>query len=99
MSPEGKLDTIVDVGLMLRKYILVQQMPVSGSFSSLCLSEPVAKPLLILLDVMFEGSRCIAQEEKDDPASISAKVRVACAVSELTCSNATKHCSNAQTLY
>ena len=50
---------IVDVGLMLRKHILLQQMPFDGSFGTNCLSEPVAAPLLILLDTMLEGSNSI----------------------------------------
>jgi len=41
------------VGIMLRKYIMRQQMSFSGSFNSTCLSEPVAKPLLTLIDVLL----------------------------------------------
>ena len=46
---ENEAKKIIDVGIMLRKYILLQQMP----FDSSCLSEPVAKPLLTLLEVSY----------------------------------------------
>ncbi|KAF5301239.1 hypothetical protein FQA39_LY10825 [Lamprigera yunnana] len=46
---EDEADKIVDVAVLLRKYILFQQMPFNGSFSSGCLSEPVAKLPLILM--------------------------------------------------
>ena len=59
---EDEAMTIVEVGIMLRKYILMQQNPFNGSFSSSCLSEPVAKPLLTFLDILLEGSSSI--EEK-----------------------------------
>ena len=91
-------DKIVDVGLMLRRYMLLQQMPFSGSINSHCLNEPVAKPLLTLIDVLLEGSRFIAEEEKEDPASTSARIRVACTVSQLIYSNASKQSSKALTL-
>ena len=74
-------------------------MPFSGSLNSHCLSEPVAKPLLTLIDVLLEGSRFIAEEEKEDPASTSASFRVACTVSQLACSHASKQSSKALTLY
>ena len=48
-----------------------------NSFNSHCLSEPVAKPLLTFIDVLLEGWRFIAEEEKEDPASTSARIRVA----------------------
>ena len=50
---------IVDVGLMLRKYVVIQQLPFDGSFHPNCLSEPVDNPLLTLIDIMLEGSRSI----------------------------------------
>ena len=46
------------------RYILLQQMPFSGSFVSHCLSEPVAEPLLTLIDVLFEVWGFIAEEER-----------------------------------
>ena len=42
------------------RYSLLQQMPFSGSFTSHCLSEPLAKPLLTLTDVPLEVWRFIA---------------------------------------
>ena len=48
---------IIDVGIMLRRYILLQLMPFDGSFNSSCPSEPVAKPLLTLLEVLLQGSK------------------------------------------
>jgi len=42
------------------RYSLLQQMPFSGSFTSHCLSEPLAKPLLPLIDVPLEVWRFIA---------------------------------------
>ena len=47
---EEEAKKIVDVGLILSKYILIQQKPFNGSFGSNFLSDPVAKPLLTLLD-------------------------------------------------
>ena len=96
---EDEADKIVNVGLMLNRYNLLQQMPFSGSINSHCLNEPVAKPLLTLIDVLLEGSRFIAEEEKEDPASTSARIRVACTVSQPTCSNASKQSSKGLTLY
>ena len=42
------------------RYILLQEMPFSGSFNSHCLSESVAEPLLTLIDVLLEVWRFIA---------------------------------------
>ncbi|KAF4114423.1 hypothetical protein G5714_004646 [Onychostoma macrolepis] len=95
---EDEAKTIVEVGLMLRKYILLQQMPFNGSFTSTCLSEPVAKPLQTLLDVLIQGSSSVEQNEENQ-ATISARVRVACTISQLICSNAAKQSSRALTLY
>ena len=50
---EDEAKKIIDVGIMLRRYILLQQMLFDGSFNSSCLSEPVAKPLLTLLEVFY----------------------------------------------
>jgi hypothetical protein len=50
---EDEAKKIIDVGIMLRRCILLQQMPFDGSFNSSCLSEPVAKPLLTLLEVSY----------------------------------------------
>ena len=47
---EDEAKKIVEVGILLRKYTLLQQTPFTGSFTTACLSEPVAKPLLTLLD-------------------------------------------------
>ena len=74
-------------------------MPFSGSFNSHCLSEPVAKPLLTLIDVLLEGSHSIAEEEREDPANTSTRIRVACTVSQLICSNASKQASKARNVY
>ena len=75
------------------RYILLQQMPFSGSLTSHYLSEPVAEPLLTLTDVQLEVWRFIAEEEKEDPASTSARIRVAYTVSQLICINASKQSS------
>ena len=99
MTEDEADDKIVNVGLMLRRYILLQQMPFSGSFNLHCWSQPVAKPLLTLIDVLLKGKRFIAEEEKEDPASTRARIRVACTVSQLICSNASKQSSKALTLY
>ena len=96
---EDEAEKIVNVGLILRKYILLQQMPFSGSFNLNCLSEPVANPLLTLLDVLLEGSSSIVETVKDDPTSINARNRVACTISQLICSNASKQASQALNLY
>ncbi len=50
---EDEANKIVDAGLILRKYVLQNQMPFSGSFNQMVLREPVAKPLLTLLDVLL----------------------------------------------
>ena len=39
---EQESDKIVEVGIMLRKYVLLQQMPFDGSLKSHVLPEPVA---------------------------------------------------------
>ena len=67
-------EKIVDVGLILRKYVLLKQMPFDGAFSSHCLTEPVAQPLLTLLDVMLEGSNSIAEGLQNDETQKSSKV-------------------------
>ena len=53
------------------RYSLLQQMPFSGSFTSHCLSESVAKPLLTLIDVLLEVWRFIAWQSEGGPASTS----------------------------
>ena len=95
---EEKAEKIVDVGLMLQKYILQKQMPFDGSFSPYCLSERVAQPLLTLIDILLEGLNSIA-ELKDDQANNISRIRVACTISQMICSNATKHSSQTPTLY
>ncbi|KAF5299189.1 hypothetical protein FQA39_LY02362 [Lamprigera yunnana] len=65
-----------------------------------CLSEPVAKPLLTLINVRLQGSSTIAEAiTGDDQANISATMRVACTISQLICNNSTNHSSQAITLY
>ena len=80
------------------RYILLQQMPFSGTLTSYCASEPVAKPFLTLTDVMLEVCGFLSEEEKDNPATTSARIRMAYAVSHLICSNASKQSSKALTL-
>ena len=96
---EDEAKKIIDVGIMLRRYILLQQMPFDGSFNSSCPSEPVAKPLLILLEVLIQASKSIQENVEEDQASNSARIRVACPIYQLIYSNATKQSSNALTLY
>lgn len=95
---EEEAKSIVEVGLMLRKYILLQQMPFNGSFRSNCLTEPVAKPLLALLDVLIQGSSAVDQTEENQ-VTINARTRVACTLSQLICSNAARQSTHALTLY
>lgn len=90
---------IIEVGLMLRRHILLQQMPFNGSFNSCSLSEPVAKPLLALLDALLQGSASIEENGDDEQDETNARLRVACTISQLICSNAVKKASNAVTLY
>ena len=63
---EDEAKKIIDVGIMLRRYILLQLMPFDGSFNSSCLSEPVAKPLLTLLEVLLQGSKSIQENVEED---------------------------------
>ena len=51
---DDETSKIVEVDLMLRKYILKYQEPFNGSLNSKYLSDPVAKPLLTLLDVLLQ---------------------------------------------
>ena len=97
--PEDEANKIIDVGFMLRRYILLQQMPFYGSFNSSCLSEPVAKPLLTLLEVLRQGSKLIQENTEEDQASNSDRFQVACTISQLIYNNATKQSSNALTVY
>ncbi len=90
--------TIVEVGLILRRYILQPQKPFNGSFNSSCINEPVTKTLLTLLDVLLQGSSSIEEKVAEDQASISARNRVACTISQLICSNAAKQASNTLTV-
>ena len=96
---EDEAKKIVEVGVMLRKYILLPQKPFNGSFNLNCLSEPVPKTLLTLLDVLLQGSSSIEEKVAEDQVSIRARVKVACTISQLICSNAAKQTSNALTLY
>ena len=90
---------LAEVGVLLRKYILLQQMPFNGSFAPNCLSEPVAKPLLMFLNILLEGSSSVEEQIEQDQASISARVTVACTISQLVCSNAAKQSCSALSLY
>ena len=60
---EDEAKKIIHVGIMLRRFILLQHMPFDGSFNSSCLSEPVAKPLLTLLEVSYSNQK----KERDTP--------------------------------
>jgi len=90
---------IVEVGLFLRQHILQEQKHFNGSFDPSCLSEPVSKPLLTLLDVLLESLSSIEDKVAEDQASISARFRVVCTISQLICSNAAQQSSSARTLY
>ena len=72
----------MEVGLILQKYVLQQQLPFSGSFGNQCVGELVAKPPLTLVDVLLEGSSFIAKEGIEDPSNTSARIRVACTISQ-----------------
>lgn len=96
---EAEAMKLAEVGVLLRKYILLQQMPFNGSFAPNCLSEPVAKPLLMFLNILLEGSSSVEEQIEQDQASISARVTVACTISQLVCSNAAKQSSSGLSLY
>lgn len=94
---EEEAKKIVEVGLLLRKHILLCQAPFMGSFSSQCLSKPVPNLLLTLLRVLLKGTS--SNQNTGDHETISARTRVACTLSQLLISNATKRTTNAQNLY
>ena len=93
---EDEAQKIVEVGLLLRKHILVSQAPFSGTFSPNCLSEPVPNSLLTLLRVLLEGAGGIGVEKNSE---ITARMRVALTLSQLVISNSVQESSNAQQLY
>lgn len=95
---DDEAQKIVEVALLLRRYTLLQQLPFNGSFSSVCLSEPVAKPLLMFLDTLLQGTSSLAEGD-EDTETVNAKVRVACTISQLICSNTTKRATSAVSLY
>ena len=96
---DEEAEKIADVGLMLREYILLHQMPFTGPFSSHYLSEPVAQPLLTLIDVLLEGSSSIAERKKDNQSSNTSMIRVECTIPHMICSNAVKQSSQTPTFY
>lgn len=75
---DDEAQKIVDVGIMLRKYVLLQQSPFDGSFRQNCLSEPVAKPLLTLIDILLEGSRSICNSGRYDKSLFRADNILCC---------------------
>ena len=75
---------------MLRKYVLLQQMPFDGSLKSHVLSEPVAQPLLTLIGMLLDGSSSIGDRLEADKARMDSRIRVACMIFQLICSNAKK---------
>ena len=87
---DDEAQKIVEVSLILRQHILQEQRRFSESFNPGCLSEPVSKPLLTLLDVLLEGSSSIEAKVAKDQASISGRFEVACTISQLIYSNAAK---------
>ena len=54
-------DKIVEVALILRKYVLRDQTPFDGTFSPNCLLECTPRPLLTLIDVMLQGPQSICK--------------------------------------
>ena len=70
---DDEAQKIVEVGLILCQHILQEQKHFNGSFDPSCLTEPVSKPLLTLLDVLLEGSSSIEDKVAEDQASISAR--------------------------
>lgn len=96
---DDEAQKIVEVGLILCQHILQEQKHFNGSFDPSCLSEPVSKPLLTLLDVLLESLSSIEDKVAEDQASISARFRVVCTISQLICSNAAQQSSSARTLY
>lgn len=65
---EDEAEKIVEVRILLRKYIFQPQAPFSGSFNSSSLSEPVPKPLLIILNVLLQGSNSTEDKMAEDHA-------------------------------
>ena len=96
MSSEDEAQRIVEVGLLLRKDILLPQTPFSGEFSADCLKESVPNSLLTLIRVLLEGAGGIGVEEQ---AKVTARMRVALTISQLIISNSVKGSSDAQQLY
>ena len=56
---------IVNVGLILRKYILQDQRPFNGHFEPDCMTAAAPKPLLTLIHVMLEGSKAICKDVEE----------------------------------
>ena len=73
------------------------QAPFTGSFSPNCLSEPVPNSLLTLLRVLLEGAG--GMDVAGNTEKVTARIRVALALSQLVISNAVNESSNAQHLY
>lgn len=97
---EDEAKNIVEVGLMLHRYIFLPQKPFNRSFNSSCLiSELVHKTLVTFLDALLQDSCYIEEKVAEGLTSASGRVRVACIISQLICSNAAKQASNALTLY
>ena len=96
MNAEDEAQQIVEVGLLLRKKILVPQSPFSGTFSPNCLRESVPNALLTLMRVLLEGAGGIGVEEN---SKVTARMRVALTLSQLVISNSVKESSDAQQLY
>ena len=69
---------IIEVGRILRRQILKSQNPLSGSFTSTCLTEPLPNSLLTLLAVLLDGSSSILSDE--DRETIDSRIRVACVI-------------------
>ena len=96
MSLEEEAQKIVEVGLLLRKHILLPQTPFSGKFSANCLNDSVPNSLLTPKRVLLEGAGGIGVEEQ---AKVTARMRVALTISQLVISNSVKEVSEAQQLY
>ena len=96
MSLEEEAQKIVEVGLLLRKHILLPRTPFSGKFSASCLNDSVPNSLLTLIRVLLEGAGGIGVEEQ---ARVTARMRVALTISQLLISNSDKEISEAQQLY
>ena len=84
---EKECKKIIDVGLLLRKYVLQPQPNFTGYFTEKSLWEPVPSPLLTMIQVLLEGATFI---DTKDEETVNARTKVALTLSQLIMSNSVK---------